>query len=290
MLALGLAFLHAPMLLIVVFSFNASRLVSVWGGFSTQWYGALLSNEPLKAAIWTSLRVALASSLLATILGTLAAWTLVRGGRFIGRPLFTGMVYGPLVMPEVITGLSLLLLFVGLGIERGLGTVILAHATLGLAFVTIVVQSRLVALDRTLEEAALDLGASPAIAFLTVTLPLLAPAIGAGFLLSFTLSLDDLVLASFASGPGATTLPMLIFGQVRRGVTPEINAIATLILVAVTILVGGRDLAYGAARAGSPLTGRDPAGVTTRRSSGPAMSTAFGPGSSTPSPTTRRGP
>ncbi len=236
-LALGLAFLHGPILLVVVFSFNASRLVTVWGGFSTRWYGALLDNAPLRAALWTSLRIAFSSAVLATILGTLAAWVLVRGGRFAGRGVFTGLVYGPLVLPEVMTGLSLLLLFVALDVERGVWTVTLAHATLTLSVVTLVVQARLVAFDRSLEEAAADLGATPLRAFMTVTFVHLAPAIGAGFLLSFTLSLDDLVVASFTSGPGATTLPMLVFGQVRRGVTPEINAISTMLILIVAVVL-----------------------------------------------------
>lgn len=234
-LAAGLAFLYGPILLVVAFSFNDSRLVTVWGGFSTRWYAALLDNAALGAAVVTSLRVGLVSALLATCLGTLAALALVRGGRFLGRGLFTGLVYVPLVLPEVVTGLSLLLLFVALGVERGIWSVTLAHATLTLSFVTLVVQARLVAVDRTLEEAARDLGAAPLRAFLTVTLPLIAPAVAAGFLLALTLSLDDLVVASFASGPGATTLPMLVFGQVRRGVTPEINAVSTLLVAAVAV-------------------------------------------------------
>lgn len=247
-LALGLAFLHGPILLVVVFSFNASRLVTVWGGFSTRWYGALLDNAPLRAALWTSLRIAFSSAVLATILGTLAAWVLVRGGRFAGRGVFTGLVYGPLVLPEVMTGLSLLLLFVALDVERGAWTVTLAHATLTLSVVTLVVQARLVAFDRSLEEAAADLGATPLRAFMTVTFVHLAPAIGAGFLLSFTLSLDDLVVASFTSGPGATTLPMLVFGQVRRGVTPEINAISTMLILIVAVVLVCATLASKRAR------------------------------------------
>jgi putrescine transport system permease protein len=234
-LALGLAFLYVPLALVVAYSFNASRLVTVWGGFSTQWYGALLRNEPLKEAAWTSLRIAALSSLLATFLGTLAAYALVRYGRFRGRTMFTGMLYAPMVMPEVITGLSLLLLFVALGLERGFWTVTVAHATLTLAFVTVVVQARLTDLDRSLEEAATDLGAPPVRAFLTVTLPLVAPAVAAGFLLAFTLSFDDLVLASFTSGPGSTTLPMLIYSSVRLGVTPEINAASTLMIALVVL-------------------------------------------------------
>jgi putrescine transport system permease protein len=238
-LAVGLAFLYVPLALVVAYSFNASRLVAVWGGVSTRWYGALLQNEPLKQAAWTSLRIAFLSSAVATLLGTAAAYTLVRHGRFRSRTLFTGMLYAPMVMPEVITGLSLLLLFVALGLERGFWTVTVAHTTLTLAFVAVVVQARLTDLDRSLEEAAADLGAPPLRAFLTVTLPLIAPAVAAGFLLAFTLSFDDLVLASFTSGPGSTTLPMLIYSSVRLGVTPEINAASTLMIgIVVLALVG----------------------------------------------------
>jgi putrescine transport system permease protein len=216
--------------------------VTVWGGFSTRWYGALLTNEPLKAATWTSLRIAALSSAIATLLGTLAAYALVRYGRFRTRTLLTGMLYAPMVMPEVITGLSLLLLFVALGLERGFWTVTVAHTTLTLAFVTVVVQARLADLDRSLEEAAADLGAPPLRAFMTVTLPLIAPAVAAGFLLAFTLSFDDLVLASFTSGPGSTTLPMLIYGSVRLGVTPEINAASTLMIGVVVLALLGTAL------------------------------------------------
>ena len=236
-LALGLAFLYGPILLVVVFSFNESRLVTVWGGASLRWYAALPANGALHSALWVSLEVAAVSALLATLLGTLAALALVRAGRFAGRALFTALVYAPLVLPEVVTGLSLLLLFVALGLERGVWTVAVAHTTLTISFVTLVVQARLVALDRRVEDAARDLGATPLDAFATVTLPLIAPAVAAGFLLAFTLSLDDLVLASFASGPGSTTLPMLVFGQVRRGVTPEINAISSLLVGFVAIVL-----------------------------------------------------
>src|SRR5215204_6661158 len=234
-LTLGFAFLYLPIVLLVVYSFNASRLVTVWGGFSTQWYAALFRNEALMGAAWVTLRVGLVSATVATLLGTLAALAHVRYGRFRGRTLFTGMVYAPMVMPEVITGLSLLLLFVAAGLDRGFWTVTLAHTTFALCFVTVVVQSRLVTFDRSLEEAALDLGATPARTFVSVTLPLIAPAIVAGFLLAFTLSLDDLVIASFTSGPGATTLPMRIYSQVRLGVTPEINAASTILIGVVAI-------------------------------------------------------
>lgn len=236
-LTLGFAFLYLPILLLVAYSFNASQLVTVWGGFSTKWYAALLANEPLRDAAWVTLRVAFVCAALATVLGTLAAVALVRHGRFRGRALFTGMVYAPLVMPEVVTGLSLLLLFVATGIDRGFWTVTLAHITFTMCFVTVVVQSRLVTFDRSLEDAAIDLGATPLKAFFTVTLPLIAPAVAAGFLLAFTLSLDDLVIASFTSGPGATTLPMRIYSQVRLGVTPEINAASTIMIAIVTGVV-----------------------------------------------------
>jgi putrescine transport system permease protein len=236
-LALGLAFLYLPIVILIVFSFNASRLVTVWGGFSTQWYAALLSNQPLLDAAWISLRIAFISALLATLLGTLAAIALVRHGRFRGRALFTGMIYAPLVMPEVITGLSLLLFFVAIDLDRGFWTVTLAHTTLTTCFVTVIVQARLVAFDRSLEEAAMDLGAPPLKTFLFITLPLIAPSVAAGFLLAFTLSLDDLVLASFTSGPNATTLPMRIYSQVRLGVTPEINAACTILIALVALVV-----------------------------------------------------
>ncbi|MCJ2007313.1 ABC transporter permease [Methylobacterium sp. J-092] len=237
-LILGLGFLYAPILVLVVYSFNASALVTVWGGFSTRWYGVLLADGPLLEAAWVSLRVATLSAVIATALGTLAALALARHGRFRGRTPFTGLVTAPMVMPEVITGLSLLLLFVGVGIDRGLGAIVVAHATLGTGFVAVVVAARLRGLDRDLEEAAADLGAGPFRVFATVTLPLLAPGIAAGFLLAFTLSLDDLVVASFVSGPGATTLPMRLYSQVRLGVNPEINAASTLLIAAVGLAVG----------------------------------------------------
>ena len=235
MLALGFAFLYGPILLLVTYSFNASRLVTVWGGFSTRWYAALMQDAQLLASIRTSLSVALLSGLIATFNGTLAAIALVRFGRFRTRTIFAGAIYAPLVMPEVILGLSLLLLFVALGIERGLWTIVAAHATFTMCFVTVVVQSRLVGFDRALEDAATDLGAGPARTFLAITLPLIRPAIVAGFLLAFTLSLDDLVIASFTAGPGSTTLPMRVYSEVRLGVSPEINAISTLMLAVVAI-------------------------------------------------------
>src|SRR5215218_2442602 len=234
-LTFGFAFLYLPILILVAYSFNASQLVTVWGGFSTRWYAALMRNEPLRDAAFVTIRIALLSATAATVLGTLAAVALVRYRRFRGRALFTGMVYAPMVMPEVITGLSLLLLFVAVGMDRGFWTVTLAHVTFTMCFVTVVVQSRLVTFDRSLEEAALDLGATPARAFFSVTLPLILPAVAAGCLLAFTLSLDDLVIASFTSGPGATTLPMRIYSQVRLGVTPEINAASTLMIAVVSL-------------------------------------------------------
>ncbi len=234
-LALGFAFLYLPILLLVVYSFNESRLVTVWGGFSTRWYGALMRNEALMEAAWITIRIAFVSATLATILGTLAALALVRHGRFPGRTLFTGMVYAPMVMPEVITGLSLLLFFVAIDFDRGFWTVTLAHTTLTLCFVTVVVQARLVGFDRSLEEAAMDLGAPPLRTFFAVTLPLIAPSIVAGFLLAFTLSLDDLVIASFNTGPGATTLPIRIYSQVRLGLSPDVNALSAILIGIVTL-------------------------------------------------------
>jgi putrescine transport system permease protein len=239
--ALGFAFLYLPILLLVIFSFNESKLVTVWGGFSTKWYVSLFHNQGLMDAAWVTVRVGLLSATLATILGTLGALALTRYTRFHGRILFSGMIYAPLVMPEVITGLSLLLLFVAIGFDRGFWTVTLAHTTLTMCFVAVVVQSRLVTFDRSLEEAAMDLGATPVTTFLKITLPIIMPAVVSGWMLAFTLSLDDLVIASFSSGPGATTLPMKIYSQVRLGVTPEINAVCTLMIafVAVGVLATG---------------------------------------------------
>ena len=242
-LVLGFAFLYVPIALLVIFSFNDSRLVAVWGGFSTRWYRSLLDNKQLLDAVWVTLKVALMSASLATVLGTLAAIALVRMGRFRGRTLFTGMIYAPIVMPEVITGLSLLLLFVALDLDRGFWTVMLAHVSFTMCFVAVIVQARLVSFDRSLEEAAMDLGAPPLRTFFTITLPIIAPAVAAGFLLAFTLSLDDLVIASFTTGPGATTLPIRIYSQVRLGVTPEINAICTVFIAVVTVVVIAASLA-----------------------------------------------
>ncbi len=234
-LTLGFAFLYLPMVILIIYSFNESRLVTVWAGFSTKWYGELLQNQSFLDAAWVTLKVAVFSSTLATILGTMAAYVLVRGGRFMGRTLFSGMIYAPLVMPEVITGLSLLLLFIGIGLDRGVLTIVLAHTTFSMAFVSVVVSSRLVTFDRSLEEAALDLGASPWDAFRLVTLPIIAPAVISGWLLAFTLSLDDLVIASFTAGPASTTLPIRIFSAVRLGVSPEINALSTIMIAIVTV-------------------------------------------------------
>jgi putrescine transport system permease protein len=234
-LTVGFAFLYLPMLILIIYSFNESRLVTVWAGFSTQWYGSLLQNQSFLDAAWVTIQVAIASSTIATVLGTMAAYVLVRGGRFMGRTVFSGMVYAPLVMPEVITGLSLLLLFIGIGLDRGIFTVVLAHTTFSMCFVSVVVSSRLVSFDKSLEEAALDLGCSPFDAFRLVTLPIIAPAVISGWLLAFTLSLDDLVIASFTAGPSATTLPIRIFSAVRMGVSPEINALSTIMIAIVTV-------------------------------------------------------
>ncbi len=242
-LVLGFVFLYLPIVLLVVYSFNNSRLVTVWGGFSTRWYAELWQNQQLLDAAWVTLRVAFASATVATILGTLAAVALTRLGRFPGRTVFSGLIYAPLVMPEVITGLALLLLFVAIDLDRGFWTVTLAHISFTMCFVAVVVQSRLITFDRSLEEAAMDLGAPPLRTFLSVTLPIVFPAVAAGWMLAFTLSLDDLVIASFMTGPGATTLPMRIYSQVRLGVTPEINAVSTIFIAVVTLIVTTATLA-----------------------------------------------
>jgi len=234
-LTLGFAFLYLPMVILVIYSFNSSKLVTVWAGFSTKWYGELMRNEAFLDAAWVTIKVAVLSSTFATVLGTLAAYVLVRAGRFWGRTLFSGMLYAPLVMPEVITGLSLLLLFIGIGLDRGVMTIVLAHTTFSMCYVSVVVSSRLATFDMSLEEAALDLGSTPFEAFRLVTLPIIAPAVISGWLLAFTLSLDDLVIASFTSGPSATTLPIKIFSAVRLGVSPEINALSTIMIAIVTI-------------------------------------------------------
>ena len=248
-LALGLAFLYLPIVILVIYSFNASRLVTVWGGWSTRWYSEFFNDAAMLDATWMSLRVGAMSATLATLLGTLAAIALSRGNGFRGRTLMSGMLYAPLVMPEVITGLSLLLLFVAVDAGRGFWTVTIAHTTLTMCFVAVVVQSRLAALDRSLEEAAMDLGRDPARAFLAVTLPLIWPAIAAGWMLAFTLSLDDLVIASFTTGPGSATLPIRIYSEVRLGVKPEINAICTLVIGFIAVVIVLASLASKVSRA-----------------------------------------
>ncbi len=242
-LVFGFAFLYIPILSVIVYSFNESRLVTVWGGFSTKWYGELFRDRQMLQGVWLSLRIAAVTATGAVFVGTIAGLVLARFGKFRGRTMLAGMVTAPLVMPEVITGLSLLLLFVAFAPlplvpdQRGFSTIAIAHITLTLSYVTVVVQSRLSTMDESLEEAAMDLGARPLKVFLLITLPIIAPAIMSGWLLAFTLSLDDLVIASFAAGPQTNTLPMMIFSKVRLGVTPEINALATLMVGAVTIFV-----------------------------------------------------
>jgi putrescine transport system permease protein len=246
-LTLGFAFLYIPIVSLIVYSFNESRLVTVWGGFSTKWYGALLQNEQILNAAWLSIKVAVVSATLAVVLGTLAGMALARFGPFKGRVLLSGLTTAPLVMPEVITGLSLLLLFVtmeqliGWPQGRGMTTIVISHITFTMAFVTVVVQSRLSQMDDSLEEAAMDLGARPSKVFFLITLPIIFPALLSGWLLAFTLSLDDLVITSFVAGPGSSTLPMVIFSKVRLGVSPDINALATILvaIVAVGALVAG---------------------------------------------------
>ena len=235
---LGIAVLYVPILVLIAYSFNASALVSVWGGFSTSWYAALLRNEQVLDAAWLSLQVGVVVSTAAVLLGTLAAISLVRFSRFRGRLLLTGMVNAPLVMPEIVTGITQLLLFISMlhvmgWPHRGFLTICIAHIAFCTAYVTITVQSRLQSVDRSLEEAAMDLGSGPVRAFLDTTLPAIMPALASSWLLSFTLSLDDLVISSFVSGPGASTLPMVIFSKVKLGVTPDINALASLIICAV---------------------------------------------------------
>lgn len=240
-LAFGYAFLYIPLALVIVYSFNESSLATVWGGFSTRWYGELFRNDQVLDAMFLSLRIAFTSATLATILGAMAGLALARFRRFKGRTLFTGMITSPMVMPEVITGLSLLLLFVtmqqltGWPGQRGFSTITIAHTTFSMAYVAIIVQSRLMSMDESLEEAAMDLGGRPLRVVFDITLPLIAPAMVAGWLLAFTLSLDDLVIATFVSGPGSTTLPMYIFSKVKLGVSPDINALATLIILFVSV-------------------------------------------------------
>lgn len=242
MLWVGFAFIYLPMLILVIYSFNSSRLVTVWGGWSVKWYVGLLDNTQLMNAVMRSLEIACYTAIAAVILGTLAAFVLTRVTRFKGRTMFGGLVTAPLVMPEVITGLSLLLLFVAMAqligwpAERGILTIWIAHTTFCTAYVSVVVSSRLRELDLSIEEAAMDLGAKPLKVFFLITIPMIAPSLAAGGMMSFALSLDDLVLASFVSGPGSTTLPMEVFSAVRLGVKPEINAIASLILLSVSLM------------------------------------------------------
>ncbi len=241
LLAFGIAFLYIPMVLLVVYSFNSSRIVQIWGGFSTKWYVSLFQDEDIWNAVTLSLKIATVNACFATILGTLAGLALVRFGRFRGRTLFSAMISAPLVMPEVITGLSLLLLFIwmqtafGWPSERGFSTITIAHITFSMAYVAVIIQSRLAGMAQDLEEAAQDLGAKPLRVLTDITLPLLAPGMLSGWLLSFTLSLDDLVIASFVTGPGSTTLPILIYSRVKLGLRPDINALATIIIVIVAI-------------------------------------------------------
>lgn len=251
MLFLGLAFLYMPLVILIIYSFNNSRLVTVWGGFSTQWYGKLLQNEQILDAAWLSVRIALCSAAAAVILGTLAGYALSRIKRFRGNTLFAGMVSAPMVMPDIITGLSMLLLIIQvqmllqnsafsfLYFERGFFTIWLGHSTLCMAYVTVIIRSRLSELNQSLEEAAKDLGARPLKVFFLITLPSIAPAIASGFLLSITLSLDDLVITSFLSGPGSSTLPMIIFSKIKLGLDPQMNVLATIIIALVGTLVIG---------------------------------------------------
>ena len=237
-LCIGIAILYVPILVLIAYSFNASALVSVWGGFSTSWYAALLHNDQVLDSAWLSLKVGGVVSTGAVVLGTLAAVALVRFARFRGRLLLIGMVNAPLVMPEIVTGITQLLLFISMlhligWPHRGFLTIVIAHIAFCTAYVTITVQSRLQSVDRSLEEAAMDLGSGPVRAFLDTTLPAIMPALASSWLLSFTLSLDDLVISSFVSGPGASTLPMVIFSKVKLGVSPDINALASLIICAV---------------------------------------------------------
>ena len=246
-LCFGYAFLYVPIALVIAYSFNASQLVTVWAGFSLQWWRALLHNEAMLSAAWLSLHIALVSATLSALLGLAAGYVLARVARFPGRLLFGGLVVAPMVMPEVVMGISMLLLFVGSqqflgGPDRGFITIVIAHTTFSLSFVAIVVQARLTDFDRSLEEAAMDLGATPWTTFLTVTLPLIAPAIGSGWLLAFTLSVDDLIMTQFVAGASTQTLPMRVYSSVRLGVDPQINVLATIIVAvaAVTLMISAR--------------------------------------------------
>ena len=234
-LIVGFSFLYIPIILLILFSFNESRLVTVWGGFSTKWYGELMNYQGIKDAAWVTFKVAFVSSTVATFLGTIAGLVMSRFGKFGGRTLFSGMIYAPMVMPEVILGLSILLTFITLSIDRGVLTVTLAHITFSMCYVSVIIQSRMSSYDESINEAALDLGCTPLRTFLLITFPIILPAIISGWLLSFTMSLDDLVIASFTSGPGSTTLPMKIYSMVRLGVTPEINAVSTILVGLVAL-------------------------------------------------------
>ena len=240
-LVIGFGFLYIPMLILVIYSFNASRLVTVWAGFSTKWYVELFQDQQLLDAAWMSLKIAFLTACMSLVMGMLASLALVRLGRFRGKMSFAGMITAPLVMPEVITGLSLLLLFVvmeksfGWPGGRGMLTIWIAHVTFSTAFVTVILSSRLKEIDRSLEEAGMDLGASPLKVFFVITIPIISPALLAAWLLAFTLSLDDLVIASFVSGPGSTTLPMKVFSSVRLGISPKINALASIIIALVSL-------------------------------------------------------
>ena len=245
-LSFGFAFLYLPILLLIVYSFNYSKIVPVWGGFSLRWYGVLFTSEEIWSSVLLSLEVALMNATFATLLGALGGIALARIRQFRGRILFSGMITAPLVMPEVITGLSLLLLFITMAEligwpTRGITTITIAHITFSMAYVAIIVQSRLIGVDESLEEAAQDLGAKPFRVLWDITLPLLAPALMAGWLLAFTLSIDDLVIASFVTGPGANTLPMLIYSRVKLGLKPDINALATIIIIIVAtgVIIAG---------------------------------------------------
>lgn len=235
MLILGFVFLYAPILSLVVYSFNESKLVTVWSGFSIKWYGELFADEGIMKAAWVSIRIAFFTATASVVLATVAAMIMTRFRPFRGKTLFGALITAPLVMPEVITGLSILLLFVSLGMARGMTTIWIAHVTFCVAFVTVVVSSRLGELDKSVEEAAMDLGANRVKVFFLITLPIIMPALISGWLLAFTLSIDDLVVASFVSGPSSTTLPMKVFSSVRLGLSPKINALATLMILAVSI-------------------------------------------------------
>ncbi|MEO6103935.1 MAG: ABC transporter permease subunit [Pseudoxanthomonas sp.] len=235
MLVIGFVFLYAPILSLVVYSFNESKLVTVWSGFSLKWYGELFQDEGIMTAAWTSIRIAFATACASVVLATIAALVMTRLRPFRGKTLFGALITAPLVMPEVITGLSILLLFVSIGMARGMTTIWIAHVTFCVSFVAVVVSSRLGELDKSIEEAAMDLGANRVKVFFLITLPIIMPALVSGWLLAFTLSIDDLVVASFVSGPSSTTLPMKVFSSVRLGLSPKINALATLMILFVTV-------------------------------------------------------